>query len=128
MRTNKKENSDLLLHVTQCRGEVQCGPYASVAPSSTPIFHMFNLLCKSSREQPLHKFFRSSQNYHGKILMNRGLEKSVFVTRQRERERKRTLKRKYFMLFKCVLYYILTAINFIRLFIRAVFHRGLKGE
>lgn len=30
------------------------------------------------------------------------------------------------MLFKCVLYYILTAINFIRLFIRAVFHRGLK--
>lgn len=31
------------------------------------------------------------------------------------------------MLFKCVLYYILTAINFIRLFIRAVFHRGVES-
>lgn len=32
------------------------------------------------------------------------------------------------MLFKCVLYNILTVINFIRLFIRSVFHRGLKRE
>lgn len=51
----------------------------------------------------------------------------VCTLHDRESE-KRTLKRKYFMLFKCVLYYILTAINFIRLFIRAVFHRGLKRE
>lgn len=97
-----------------------------------PISHTLNffLLEKSSREQPLWKCCRASESFPKftpKFLMNTvlGEEYVRYTTESRE---KRTLKRKYFMLFKCVLYYILTAINFIRLFIRAVFHRGLKRE
>lgn len=71
----------------------------------------FSSICPRSQQQ-----ISPKKNLHGKILMNRALRMRVCVgyTTVGESGRERTLKRKYFMLFKCVLYYILTAINFIR--------------
>lgn len=131
----QKENLNLSLHVTLHNASYESKSMRTLCfgRPQLRIFHMFNLpgekeeRKKAQESNLLHKFFRSSENLHGKIFNEQRTLKRVCSLHDSS-ERERTLKRKYFMLFKCVLYYILTAINFIRLFIRAVLHRGLKGE
>lgn len=53
--------------------------------------------------------------YYEKVCIYVGLLIKTQLQQQKqiEKEKRKTFKGKYFMLFKCVLYYILTVINFI---------------
>lgn len=104
LTASRTKYSNLSLHVTHNSGAswVKCGPSAR-GVSRLFHTHIRTLNFPGSGERPLERQQQNSEIIYTKILMNSRGEWERVVCRLHDKQ-KRTLKRKYFMLFKCVLY------------------------